>query len=260
MKLKDLLFRKISLLYIFIIALISFELFIVGNYTIQIRADLDSDVRSNFVVLSFDEEQKDINGGEIISETKNSNYLLGIDETLSGNECVANNEIFRFKTIGDELDLSGDENSNKSCIIKEFRGYKIGYYQVLVSKDFYNNYKDNKHSYLVKLNSLNSLNRYQSDEKVDTRLVMINTSLNDYYQKMLQYEENIFLVGISIIILIMIIIILFVNTSSYIKHNTKKTRKKEKDHKEFLNVRYSTLIIALGMIISYIFASLLYFN
>ncbi|MBQ7240581.1 MAG: hypothetical protein IJS56_03985 [Bacilli bacterium] len=260
MKIKDLIFRKISLLYVFIIALISFELFIVGNYTISLRASLDADVRSNLVLLSFNEAKKEISGGEIISETKNANYVLGVDESLSGNECIAYNEVLRLKSVGDELDLVGDNNTNSSCVIKEFRGYSIGNYQVLVSKDFYENFKDDGYSYLVKLNSLNSLNKYQSDDKVDVKLVMINTTINNFYDKLLQYEENVFLVGISVIILAMIIIILFVNTSSYIKHNTKKTRKKDNYNKAILNIRYSTLMIALGIIISYIFASLLYFK
>ena len=251
MKLKDVFFRKMTLLYVFLIGILSFELYIVGNFTITTRANLDQKTRSSLIVVSFREEKKEIKGAEIKGKVKMASKLINVDSTLTGNECTVSPEMLKLYNVGSEVEIATNtDNTNIiKCTIKDYKGYEMYPYEVLVSQELYDSIKD-EYSYLVNFSG------YKSYEEVTKDKSFIGAYVpNEYgvfYESQISYQEHLLLSVISIIALIIVIIVLFVNTSGYIKAHTKKTRKKTKDNSVKLNVETSTLTIVLGLTISYL--------
>ena len=254
MKLKDVFFRRMTILYIFLIGILSFELYIVGNFTITARANLDSETRSQLMVVSFSEEKKEIKGAEIIKKNvKAAGKLIDVDTTLTGNECIISSDWLRLYKVGTEIEIAtdfGDSVNTKKCTIKDYKGFEMYPYEVLVSQEMFDSIKDDNYSYLV------TFDGYKFYEEASRDKSFVGTYIPDvfgnYYDLQLSYEEHLLLSIISIIALVIVIIVLFVNTSGYIKAHTKKTRKKTKDNSVKLNIESSTLSLVIGLSVSYI--------
>jgi hypothetical protein len=251
MKLSSVFFRKMTIVYIIVIGLLSFELFVVGNYTVQIKSDLDDMVRISPFTLTYTSEQKSIKGATIRERIKTGTRLVKTDSSLKGNECIADASILRLHNIGDEIQIYYERP--ETCVIKEFKGKDISPYQLLISEEKYNSIPDDKYTYLVNIDGLDTLNNFEQDEDVVVG-EYASSFFPSYYGEVILYQQNILILAISIIALAAIILILFVNTSSYIKANTKKTKKKnQKDNRVLLNIESSTLTITIAITIVYIF-------
>jgi len=254
MKLKDVFFRKMTILYVFLIGILSFELYIVGNFTITARANIDAETRSSLIVVTFSEQKKEIKGAEILKENvKAASKLIDVDTTLTGNECIISSDWLRLYKVATEIEIAtnyGDAVNAKKCTIKDYKGFEMYPYEVLVSQEMFDSIKDDNYSYLVKFNGYKS---YEAATKDKTFVgTYIPDAFGNYYDLQVSYEEHLLLSIISIIALIIVIVVLFFNTSGYIKAHTKKTKKKSKDNSVQLNIEASTLTLVLGLTISYI--------
>ena len=252
MKLKDVFFRKMTLLYVFLIGILSFELFIVGNFTITTKADLDSTTRSSLIVVGFSEEKKEIKGAEIKARVKNATRLMNVDSSLTGNECIVSSETLKFYGIGSEIQIASDSKDDinvTKCVVKDFKGYDIYPYEVLVSQEMYDSIKEKDYGYLVNFKTYKAFEDATKD-KTFTGMYVPN-EFGDFYDLQVTYGEHLLLSIISIIALVIVSIVLFFNTSGYIKAHTKKTKKKTKDNSAKLNIESSTLTLVLGISISH---------
>ena len=254
MRLKDVFFRKMTILYVFLIGILSFELYIVGNFTITTRANLDAETRSSLIVVSFSEEKKEIKGAEIIKKNvKSASKLIDVDTTLTGNECIISSDWLRVYNVGTEIEIAtnfGDIVNTKKCTIKDYKGYEMYPYEVLVSQEMFDSIKDDNYSYLVTFDSYKFYEQASRDKSIVG--TYIPDAFGNFYDLQISYGEHLLLSIISIIALIIVIAVLFFNTSGYIKAHTKKTKKKSKDNSVQLNIEASTLTLVLGLTISYI--------
>ena len=253
MKLKDVFFRRMTLLYAFLIGILSFELFIVGSFTLNTRINLDGETRSSLMVVSYSEEKKEIEGAEIKTKVKHASKLVNADSTLTGDECIVSADILKLYKVGSEIEIAssgvGKTNVTK-CTIKDYKGSDIYPYEVLVSQEKYDSIKDESYSYLVVFDSY----KFYEEATKDKAFIgmYVPNEFGDFYSLQVTYGSHLLLSVITIIALVIVTIILFFNTSGYIKAHTKKSRKKTKDNSVKLNIESSTLTLVLGFTISYI--------
>ena len=126
MKLKDVFFRKMTLLYVFLIGILSFELYIVGNFTITARANLDQETRSSLIVVSFSEEKKEIKGAEIIKgNILAASKLMDVDTSLTGDECIISSDWLRLYKVGSEIEIASNYG-DVFCEVKREKALQSG--------------------------------------------------------------------------------------------------------------------------------------
>ncbi len=252
MEFKNVFFRKMTILYGFVISLLAFELFVVGHYTIETKTELDEIIKATPIVLKYETEQKTIKGAEIKYQVKDTNRIVKVDESLSGNQCVVYYKELLNNKIGDEFTL---DFKDKSCVIKDFGSVEMYPFNVYVSQELYDSLPDTRYCYLVSVNGLSELNRIEKED-----IDIINTAgyyFSDYYSVQILYEQNLVIIGITIIALTLMIVVLFVNTSLFIKNKSKKSKKKKKDNIAMLNIQSSTTTITLALLVAYGFYLLL---
>ena len=249
MDLKKVFFRKMTILYIILIGLLSFELFVVGPNTIELMTEINEQVSGTPYVITYKNEQKNIKGAKIEERVKTASRLIKVDSSLTGNQCIASSDLM---FMGQEKPIVLNEEQKVECTVKEYRAFnKLYPYELLVSQETYDSIKDTNYSYLVYFNTLGDLNRIEKDGSVVIRQPLI-LALGDFYSEEILYQENLVIIGISIIMLFVVIAVLFFNTSYYVRSNTKKTRKKVKDNTLNLTIKSVTLTILLGISIGYV--------
>lgn len=254
MKLKDVFFRKMTILYIVLIGLLSFELFIVGPSAIMLKENIDSIIRTNTFIVSFKSEPKEIKGVELKEKIKPTLRVVKNDDSLTGDECIVSSILMPIVNEGTIYLDSPNENGEKlSCTVKDYTAYnKIYPYEVLISNEKYNSIKDD-YTYIASVNSLGDLNKlFRNENLKGVQDVFSSIYMENYLEEELVYKEKQIIIGISIAMLFVVILVLFFNTSYYIKANKKKTKKKVKDNSLNLTIKSATLTILLGISIGYL--------
>ena len=218
MKLKNVYFRRMTILYAIIIAIMICGFRCVLVTTTNIGIKIDESVRDQNFVLSYKEEQKEIKGANIVKEVKFVKYLIDIDTSLKGNECLGTPNYFGYRNIGDEVSLTFDDTVK--CVIKDFKKASNEPYNFYVSEETYNSIKDENHSYLVKIHSYKDYTRLEKDKNVVS--LSIPEPVGNYFEDRVYYEFNVCIMIGELIVALLIIVIIFVNTDGYIRANSKK--------------------------------------
>lgn len=255
MSFKNVFFRKMTILYVLIIMIMGFELLVLSLDYNTTKAELEEDVTLyNSVVISTNKELKEIpeaNSYERIKITQNHYTYIKVDNTLTGNECIVPVKIGDIE-IGKEMSLKnlyGSEGTF-SCLVKGYSGVENPMNEVLVSQELYDLTPSETYDYIVTPKSLKDMN------KIFIKYQMSYNNKTPYNMNYLDSMNRIifevaFMIGSAIIGLALIVII-FMNTRGYVKNNTKKSRKKNKDNDNLKVITVSTLMTgALGLALAY---------
>ncbi len=254
MKFKNVFFRKMTILYSLIIGIMVFGIYFVLTEAVTTRVEMDETVRNATLLVSFDTEQKSYKYGEIIERVKTADKLIKVDVTLTGNECLANDKLYRILSVGTEIDLIKD--TDYSCVVKGFKKNDIEPYEFVVSQELYDSIKDDKYTYIINVNSYSQLEKLENDKSID-RYGFIN--LDDSLWNSLYHFDiyNYILIG-DVIVLFLIVVVLYINTKGYIKANTKETKKKTKDNTLKLTIGSTLLTLVSGYVCGAIIITIVY--
>lgn len=255
MNFKNVFFRKMTVLYVIIIMIMGFELLVLSLDLNTTKSELNEDVTLyNSVVISSKKELKEIpeaKSYERVKITQNHYTYIKVDKTLTGNECIVPVKIGDIE-IGKEMSLKnlyGSEGSF-SCVVKGYSGAENPMNEVYVSQELYNSTPSETYDYIATPNSLKDMNKIL--RKYDMSYNNIVPYFMDYLDSMnhIIFEEA-FIIG-SVIIGLSLIVIIFMNTRGFVKNNTKKSRKKNKDNNNLKVIVASTIMTgALGLALAY---------
>lgn len=243
-------FRKMNLLYIVVIALLLGALFAVyADYSSK-RATLESEIDGTYLAVRYDKEQKEIKGTTEMTRIKSSNFIIKVDSSLTGSQCKTN-DTKRFAYNPKELELVNYADGIVKCTVTEkVDASEIYPYDVLVSQETYDSIKDNMYTYLVKVDS------YKTFKKLLMRGDSIIPSgiSSEFKNTFSMYYATVYTLNSLVVITALLIVIIYINMLSFIKANTKKTKKKKDDPaKRAIDAAVSTIVsVVLGTVLIYL--------
>lgn len=221
MKIKDILFRKMTILYFTILFILgtSFGILLFDYYTT--RCEIENNLSTNDRVMVLSKTQlKEIPEAYTFKEVKKVGlFYYVIDETLTGNECIISN--IRDTEIGKEF-----ENEGVKCTIKTYSKISKPVLEVSVSKDFYDSLKTEMYAYVTSPKSIKDMRKMQ--KKYFDAYTLIVLGFQDFeiaYSNLI--SKSIVLASVVVIIALLIVVV-FMNTRGYAINNTKKSRSKKK--------------------------------
>ena len=251
MKLSEIVFRKMNILYVIIFALmITAVASVYMDYSTK-RAIIETETKGLYLVAYFEEEQSSIAGASEITRVKDVGKVLKVDETLTGNQCKLAKSI-------NPAEKKFAENIIKTNLNCEFVGEvdndDIYPYELLVSKDAYDSVKNDRYAYLVKVNDYNTFKTIYW-KKEGARIPSSSDTLLRI--TLSTYMSTVFTLNTLVVIFLLLVVVVYFNTLNYIKANTKKTKKKTNDNK-ILNASISTCttILASILIVAVVFVIL----
>lgn len=236
MKLSEILFRKMNILYIIVFVLMIFAIAATYNDYSYKMAVLEKESEGIYFVVDYNEEQSIIDGVTELTRVKTSGRVLKVDDELTGTQCKISDKAYLKEG---ETNISLDAAKKYSCdVIGKVDAEEIYPYEVLVSPETYESIKDNSFTYLVKIKN------YEAFKKIfwSKDLKRLPSGTNPLFIAVYTtYYSTFITLGTLIAIFVLLVVIDYFNTLNYIKNNTKSTRKKTKDHK-VLNASISTCI------------------
>ena len=233
MKLSEIVFRKMNILYVIIFALIITAISSVYVDYSSKRSIIESETKGLYLVAYFKEEQSVIAGVSEITRVKDVGKVLKVDESLTGNQC----KLVEGLNPAEKKFVENIVKSNLNCeFVGEVDSDDIYPYELLVSKDTYDSVKNDRYAYLVKVDDYKAFkNIYWRKEGA-----RIPSSSDAVFRITIStYMSTIFTLNTLVVIFLLLIVVVYFNTLNYIKSNTKKTKKKTKDNK-ILNASIST--------------------
>ncbi|MBQ7240580.1 MAG: hypothetical protein IJS56_03980 [Bacilli bacterium] len=242
MKLSEIVFRKMNILYVIVFALmITAVASVYVDYSSK-RSIIESETKGLYLVAYFKEEQSVIAGVSEITRVKDVGKVLKVDESLTGNQCKS----IKGLNTSEKKFVDNIVKSNLNCeIVGEVNNEDIYPYELLVSKDTYDSVKNDRYAYLVKVNDYNAFkNIYWRKDGA-----RIPSSSDAVFRITIStYMSTIFTLNTLVVIFLLLVVVVYFNTLNYIKANTKKTKKKTNDNK-ILNASISTCTTILASIL-----------
>ena len=251
MKLSEIVFRKMNILYVIIFALIITAIASVYvDYSTK-RAVIETETKGLYLVAYFDEEKTSIAGASEITRVKDVGRVIKVDETLTGNQC----KLAEGLNSAEKKFAENIIKTNLNCeFVGEVDNDDIYPYELLVSKDAYDSVKNDRYAYLVKVNDYNAFKKiYWS--KDGARIPLSSDTLLRI--TLSTYMSTIFTLNTLVVIFLLLVVVVYFNTLNYIKANTKKTKKKTNDNKIFnASISTCTTILASILIVVLVFVIL----
>ena len=245
MKFGQVFFRKMTILYSIIIGIMIFSIYFIMNDAASTSVEIDTLVRQGTIIASSNKELDSIKNAEIIDKVKEYKYILKVDTSLSGNECLADSDLYLLHDIGDTLEIGDD--GNHTCVIKSFVKWELKPYDLAVSKELYESITDNEYQYLISVKTYGDYNKIEGEEDI-IGLSMPNME-NEFYYLLIKHDFDLYIVGGYALVLFLLVFVLFFNTKGYIKAHAKQTRKKTTDSTFKLTIGSTILTIVTGYII-----------
>lgn len=261
MKLKDVLFRKMTLLYVAILFFLGLSFFVSMTYFIDSRNSIEMRLSSEPLIMVETEKPitnfVEATSTQQVKRLREGIFYLKADKTLKGNECKTN--VLRASTTSVGSTLNPLEDSDFSCTIV---GYNSGIItEILVSQETFDAYEPNINSFIVTVESLKDYNKLVKKYDAYVLITIPERNFTEDYISMNYYLYTSVLVAA---IIALIIVVIYMNTRGYIKHNTKKSKKKKADDSTkvlVINTLLTTIVpLALSYFLAYYYIADIIYN
>lgn len=239
MKIKDILFRKMTILYFAILFILgtAFGILLFDYY--DARSEIENNLNTNNGVMVLSKEQlKEIPEAYSYEEVKKFGlFYYVVDESLTGNECIVAN--IKDYEIGKEI-----ENEGIKCTVKNFAKVSNPVLEISVGKDFYDSIKTDLYSYITSPKSIKDMKKMQ--KKYFEAYTLIVFGVEDFEIAYSNLISKAIVLANVIVIIALLIVVVFMNTRGYVINNTKKSRsKKKKEETSTKTIVVVTLITVL---------------
>ena len=248
-------FRKMTILYVIIILILTFGFFpLVLDYNLT-KLRLEEEVtKYNSVLISSKTELKEIKGAKSYERIKllfNRYNYIKVDNSLTGNQCNVPVKIGEIES-GKEYSVTNlfKFEGEFKCTVNKYIGAETPSNEIHVSQKLYDATKADRYDYIVTPNSLKDMKKIIKNYSVSFPNAMPYVSSYDEASSRMLLEMAI-LIGDVIIVLVLAVII-FMNTRGYAKSNTKKTKKKKQDSilKPVIGTTIATVV--LGLVLGFV--------
>lgn len=252
MKIKDIIFRKMTILYfvIFLVLGLAFGV-LLYDYNLN-RVVLEDNVTTNYsVILTSGKELNDIPEASQIKKVKKVGlYYLIVDDSLTGNECITANTT--DATVGEIFNY----NNEIVCTVKDYSLFTKPVQEVSVSKEYYDSFKVDNYYYLVTPKSIKDMKKMKKNYTEARTLIIFGVEDFDCaYAEMI----NLLIILVSTgLIIILLTIVAYINIRGFVNSKSPKTKNNKKTKEtSSKNIVYSTLIVTLiPLVLSYVITKL----
>jgi hypothetical protein len=238
MKLKDVVFRKMNILYVVMLLLIFVATISVYEDYSYKRAYIEGETAGMYLAVTYDTEHEvKPKGVSEMTRIKTAARILKVDSSLTGEQCIVGESAKGLKD-GDKAVLSFSDKQITCEVYKHIDTEDIYPYEAYVSQEKYDSIDLKGYTYLYKVENYETFKKlYWGKEDV---ILPLSTS-DAFIAVFSMYYSTIFTLNTLAVVLALLIVIVYINTLNFIKANSKKTKKNEKDHKA-LTAAISTLI------------------
>ncbi len=247
MKLKDVVFRKMNILYVFILLLMFIAIIsIYEDYSYK-RAYLEEETRGIYLSVTFDKEQKDIKGVSEMTRIKTAPRIMKVDSSLTGNYCKTVDTAINVNE-GTKAYLTFGQNPITCEVVDKVKAIEMYPYEVYVSQETYDSINQEGYTYLLKVDDYNTFKKIYWGKDEAFIPLSVDKTFNIVFSL---YYATVITLNILAVILLLLIVVIYFNTLKFIKTNTKKTKKETKDH-IVLNAAISTcatIAVSVGIIL-----------
>ena len=240
MKLTNVLFRKMTILYFVIMLFLGSAFFVTVNNFGIVKSTIEDNLATNPQIIITTEKKLDkIEGATIVDHVKKLNagiFYLKTDKTLTGNDCKLNVTFSSKSSVGSSY--KPVDTDSFECNVVGFTSGSAT--EILVSEEKYNSYQANTYSELVTVNKISTYRKLEKKYGAYT-LINVPTNVSEYSLHVVTLNSYFYSSVVIGVIIALLIIVIFMNIRGYIKNNTKKTRKKKQEGTTKL-IAISTLI------------------
>ena len=181
MKLKDVIFRKMTILYFIIMFFLGCAFFVTVNNYGELKSAIEEELSTNpQILVTTDKQFNKIQGkltGQEVKKLNGGIFYLKANKELTGNDCKLN-VVFSSKTsVGSNYKPANDET-----VIDDFSCTVVGFVpgsgtEILVSEEKFNSYQSKSYSELVTVKNISDYRKLEKKYGAYT-LYFVPSALN----------------------------------------------------------------------------------